>query len=325
MGFWLGSTAPLNAFSMHPALSIILFTTLSGAGLGLAAVIGLFGHPDGSAVVPQLPLLPAAVCALLLTGGGLVCSLFHLRRPTRAWRALSQWRSSWLSREGILAPAAMLALAALVFLDQYRLTVGLILFLLCLGATYATSMIYAQLRAVPAWNTPQTALLFLAFAAAGGLLTAATLASFLPDTPGLQAIDDRFLIAATLAILFAWAIQALWWRRLDKVGTGASTPETATQLGAIGPVRLLEPPHTGSNYLLDEMGHKIARRHATKLRHIALTAGGLIPIALLLLTQMSGTTPGITLLALPAHLAGVAISRWLFFAEARHTVTLYYS
>ena len=327
---------------MHPALSIILFSTLSGAGLGLGAIIGLFGIPDGGSLLPAIPLAPAAALAIALASAGLVCSVFHLRRPLRAWRALSQWRSSWLSREGILAMAALAAIAAQALIDPVYpaagTAVGFMAFLLCALAVFATSMIYAQLRAVPAWNTPFTPVLYFAFAAAGGSLAAVTLiAGFawiasitvLRGAPPDMTAFDAFLMAAVVAVFAAWAFHALWWFRLDRTGTGQSTPETATRLEKLGAVRLLEPPHTGSNYLLDEMGYVVARKHAAKLRLAGMLTGGLAPIALLVLIQLMDLQPlpacGAAALAFLLHLAGTGISRWLFFAEARHTVTLYYS
>src|SRR5271169_7201575 len=95
---------------MHPALSIVFFTTASGAGFSLFLLLGLGG---------PLALLPsssgfgfaALALAALLAAGGLASSAFHLGRPERAWRAFSQWRSSWLSREGILAVLTLLPAA----------------------------------------------------------------------------------------------------------------------------------------------------------------------------------------------------------------------
>ena len=144
-----------------------------------------------------------------------------------------------------------------------------------------------------------------------------------------MAVFDAFSMAAVVAVFSAWALHAVWWFRLDRTGTGQSTPETATRLEQFGPVRLLEPPHTGSNYLLDEMGYVVAQRHAAKLRLVGMLTGGLAPIALLVLIQLMELPPlpacFAAALALLLHLAGTGISRWLFFAEARHTVTLYYS
>ena len=97
---------------MRPAWSIIFFTTMSGLGLGLAGwvVIGLLPLMSREAVIG------VGVITLALIGAGLVSSTFHLGHPERAWRALSQWRSSWLSREGVLAVVVMAGLAGVATL-----------------------------------------------------------------------------------------------------------------------------------------------------------------------------------------------------------------
>ena len=301
---------------MHPAVSIILFTTLSGAGLGLGFWIGV-----GVFAAAESEAAAAAALSIVLAGGGLMASVFHLRRPDRAWRALSQWRSSWLSREGILAPAAL----GLVFLYAVVLwfegiavaALGYLAAAASLGAVYATGMIYAQLRAVPAWRGGATAALFLSLAAAGGAVAAAAVRA-------VAGRADPALAAAALGlILVAWGLQLYWWRRLDRIGAGDSTIATATGLTERGPVRLLEPPHTGGNYLMSEMGFAVARRRASALRRIALAVGGILPAALLGVA-LAADAAWATLLAALAHLAGVGAARWLFFAEAKHVVTLYY-
>ena len=298
---------------MHPAVSIIAFTTLSGAGLGLAALVGLGALADGGLVF-------GTVLALACAGGGLVCSIFHLRRPDRAWRALSQWRSSWLSREGILAPVALLLVAAYGgagLIDvQPPGVLGWAAAAVALAAVGATGMIYAQLRAVPAWYGRLTVVCFLLFAVAGGAMLWACVAT---------AAGGGHSVPAGAALLFslaAWGAKIFWWRRLDRIGTGRSDAGTAT--GLEGSVRLLEPPHTGPNYLTREMVFVVARRRASALRRIALVAGCLLPAGLIALVLAAGAGTGVMVAAAGLHLAGVAIGRWLFFAEATHTVSLYY-
>ena len=79
-----------------------------------------------------------------------------------------------------------------------------------------------------------------------------------------------------------------------------------------------------------EMGFRVARAHALALRTIATLLAFLVP---LILTVLAGAAlPGnmawlatlLTILAALATTAGVLTERWLFFAEAKHTVTLYY-
>jgi len=91
-------------------------------------------------------------------------------------------------------------------------------------------------------------------------------------------------------------------------------------------VRMLDPPHTQDNYLLTEMAYGVARKHSDKLRRLAVILGLLLPIALLPVAAMTGGAAAFALALLTAvsGSAGIVIERWLFFAEAQHTVTLYY-
>lgn len=288
---------------MHPAPSIILFTVLSGAGFGMIFWLGIgAARGDGWIVV-----LEAAI-ALGLCTAGLVSSLFHLGQPRRFLRAFSQWRTSWLSREAVLAMAclATFTLYALVRASAgLRLApLGWIAAALALATIFATAMIYAQMRSVPRWHTPLTPVVFVTAALTGGALLA-------DATAGLPAL---------LAVL-GLAVLALWVIGDRRRAAPRSTPESATGLGRFGRVRLLEPPHSGPNYLTREMVHVVARRHARRLRLIGLALASLLPLALAL-TQPVGPVVGAIMLV--SHLAGMIVLRWLFFAEAEHAVGLYY-
>ncbi len=303
---------------MYPAYSIIIFTTLSGAGFGLMALIGL--GIGGSGPHP----LVAPALAFALAAAGLVASLFHLGHPERTLRALSQWRTSWMSREGVLAAAAFAAFAAhmaIIMTGASRgVASGLLVALLALSTVYATAMIYASLATVAQWQTPLTPLVYLAFSLAGGLLASAAL-SATGIAPALPVV-----LAAIAMLVIAWALKFIWWRRAATIAS-ASTPQSATGLGEFGPVRLLERPHWQDNYLTREMGYRVARKHAAKLRVIAVLAGAALPLLALLLTMafpFSPLTAGFLGLGFIVHLLGVLVERWLFFAEAKHTVMLYY-
>ena len=89
-------------------------------------------------------------------------------------------------------------------------------------------------------------------------------------------------------------------------------------------MRLFEAPHTGRNYLLNEMGFSVARRHAMKLRVMALLLGAFIPLALTLVASAGGLPTLALSLGALSLLAGLLIERWLFFAEARHAVMAFY-
>ena len=286
---------------MHPASSVILFTTLSGAGFGLLFWLGLTPAPaTGWAAFWPYSL------GFALAVGGLLCSTFHLHHPERALRAFTQWRSSWLSREAICVVAALVLMgfhaAGLIFLGSALPLLGWLGAGLCLLTVFTTSMIYAQMKTVPRWNTPLTPVLYLTYALAGGAV--------------LSGWGTGALVLLPLAALG----QIAWWVQGDDAfARRGATLGTATGLGDLGQVRSFAHPHTAPNYLMREFIHILARRHALRLRGISLLLMLVLPLAVLTLLP-AGLWP----LATALHLAGVATSRWLFFAEAEHTVGLYY-
>jgi sulfite dehydrogenase (quinone) subunit SoeC len=304
---------------MHPAASIVFFTTFSGTGFGLMVWLGLGLGPSGTAFG-----FTASALALGLASVGLTASLWHLGNPQRAWRALSQWRSSWLSREGVLALATLAAYGlyafAWIFGPGRIAWLGVIAAILAAATIYATSMIYASIKAVPRWSKPPTPLLFLAYALAGGALTyLAVLAPFAD-------LSAPALLPA-LALLLASGAVAVWWTvRAAAIGLDAdgSTPETAIGLPGLGRARLFEAPHSAPNYLMREMVFRVARKHAQVLRRIGFGAAFLLPLALVAAVLAAPSLSPLLLLAVPLHLIGAAASRWLFFAEAEHVVSLYY-
>jgi sulfite dehydrogenase (quinone) subunit SoeC len=289
---------------MHPAPSVIIFTALSGLGFGLLTWLG-FGYPQLSGV----PAFAMFFVAFALATGGLLASTFHLGNPQRALKAFSQWRSSWLSREAILAVASLATMGlyaiGLIFLNSAWPLLGAAGGALSLATVFSTSMIYAQMKTVPRWRMPLTPVLFLAYALGGGALLAGQVA------------------AASLLLLASSALQLIGWKLGDqRFAEAGSTIETATGLGFLGRVRLLEKPHSGSNYLMREMVHVVGRKHALKLRGIALLTLGVLPAMLLLLLPFNHF---IAAAAVASHLIGLLAVRWLFFAEAEHVVGLYYN
>lgn len=317
---------------MHPALSVIFFTTLSGAGYGLLVWLGISiglllmrGPPPESLHGVQLASL---IVGLLLSTIGLLCSLAHLGQPRRAWRALSQWRTSWLSREGVLALLTLLAAGALGALLLWGgsgptatplLAVCAVLLAVCALATVAcTAMIYASLKPVPAWRHPLVVPMYLLFALATGLSLQFLLMLALlgGQGPGVM-LGTLAVLGAVLA-----ALKWLYWYETDRAGLPATRGDAVGLPGR--KVGVFERPHTEANYITKEMAFALARRHGPRLRLLAtaLLVGG--PLFALLLS-MAGAAPALALAASAVlMLAGAFVERWLFFAQARHMVTLYY-
>jgi len=309
---------------MNPAFSVVFLTTAAGAGYGMLAWLGVL---DALGVLPRSGWFgaPAVAVAVALAAAGLLASTLHLGRPERAWRALSQWRTSWLSREGVISlvtfvPAGGFALAWALAGGGAAVTIVLgLLAAVCGLATVASqAMIYASLKPIRQWYHRAVLPNFLLLAAFSGAACVAGLTVFWQ--PGAA------LVAAWLGVLAG--IAALvgklgYWRAID-AAPAAATIESATGLGFLGKVRSLELPHTEENYLLREMGFAIGRKHGARLRGIAVAVGFVGPVVLLAVGSVLGA--GVVLLPLAAlgALAGVYLERWLFFAQATHTVTLYY-
>jgi sulfite dehydrogenase (quinone) subunit SoeC len=307
---------------VHPSFSVIFFTASSGAGYGLLAVLGVLA-PLG--VVPQDPLFAIVALGLALAAitAGLVSSTFHLGHPERAMRAFSQWRSSWLSREGVASvatyvPAGLFAIAW-VFFGGVSAVLGALVTLGAIVTVVCTAMIYRSLKPIQRWHNSWLTPNYLALALMTGALWLAWLLRLFGA--GVASVDWL----AILAIVLAAALKLGYWRFIDTTSS-ASTAESATGLGALGKVRLFEAPHTSENYLLKEMGFQIARKHAAKLRRIAFLLAFALPFLLSLVPLLAGGWPAMfaTLIAAPLATLGVLVERWLFFAEAKHAVTLYY-
>jgi DMSO reductase anchor subunit len=305
---------------MNPAYSVIFFTTASGAGYGLWVWLALrlmTGEPGGAMAVTAL------VLGGVLVTLGLLSSTFHLGRPERAWRALGQWRTSWLSREGAAAVATYLPAAWLflgLILPGALPGMGVAAALLALGAVvtvWCTGMIYACLRTVPEWNLTLVPVIYLALAAATGALLMALIEAVFGAARGMAWL-------AVGALLLAAALKGVYWQRTGGMGLGF---DTADALGIPGArrIRPLDPPHTQPNFVMREMGYVVARRHARRLRAMAAALLFAVPLAGLVGSALwpGGAVPLLALAVLSAG-PGLWLERWLFFAEARHLSMLYY-
>ena len=307
---------------MHPAYSVIVFTTSSGAGYGLLFWLGL-AHAFGLAPDDRWLAFTAMALALILITAGLLASTLHLGHPERAVGAFSQWRSSWLAREGVVAVATYVPAGLLVLIWLIGADTGLVAalaFLAAVGAAitvYCTGMIYASLRTIRQWYKPTVPFIYLALAAGTGALLLCLLF-------GVFGYAMRWLAALALLWLAAGALLKMrYWQSID-ADHGQYTAEMATGLGTIGKVRPLDPPHTRPNFVMREMGYRVARKHAEKLRRGVLLALFILPALLVLLALITGWSVFPLALAVIAASLGILAERWLFFAEAEHVSMLYY-
>ena len=307
---------------MHPATSVIFFTTVSGAGYGLL-VVSILGYLFGLFSADNSVMLINLALAFVFVTAGLLSSTFHLGHPERAWRALSQWKTSWLSREGLAAILTFIPwavfVATLLFLknDTLQLWSGIVTAILATVTVYTTSMIYRSLRTIGAWFNSFVTPLYLLFGLTSGL-TILNLVLFLSGSPS-EKINNLALVCFVITLI----LKKAYWKSMTK--ESETTLETATGLGHMGKVSSLEHPHANKNYLLKEMGFEIGRKHSEKLRKI-FTIGwiaGLISLGLTIV--FAGTLASVlSAVAVLALVIGLGVERWLFFAEAKHTQALYY-
>ena len=293
---------------MKPAWSVILLTTLAGAGQGLFLAAFAVGARTEFVFV-----------ALLLTAAGLVASFFHLGHPERAWRSAAKWRTSWLSREVIVLPLFM-ALVALYGLlhwtDRLRgaLPVGALAAAACVALFVCTGMIYACLKFLQEWHSPLTVANFILLGSASGLTLAAALAAWLQP-----ALAHGYVAAALIAGALAYL------GRLASLARNARLRPKSTLATAIGvkhpKIVQIAQGAMGGSFNTREFFHGRPREVVRAARWTFLVLGFPVPALLLLLDP--GSAP-LAWGAFALQYAGLLAERWYFFAEAKHPQNLYY-
>ena len=305
---------------MRPALSVIFFTVSSGAGLGVIVWLVLFDSMFGMSHLPQNAIYVLLAMGLGLTTAGLISSTLHLANPKNAWRALSQVRTSWLSREGVLAvslfPIAFLY-ALLHWLSAPNALIvatGVLLGAIALGVLYCTGMIYACLKTIPRWHSGLVPIGYVMLGLYSGLLLALPVFAAFGDV----AIGHKAAIVV-VALMLALIVKAIYYLRF-RTPIVSHTINDALALGKKS-IRLLDVGHTHGTFLTDEFCFVLARGHAQLLRTAAIVLGFVAPFVLLLVA-----TNNVVGLAFAGALClfGLLAERWLFFAEAEHVVRLYH-
>lgn len=302
---------------MKPAWSVILLTTLIGAGQGL--FLALLVVELGS-VPPVGFVVFCCATSFALLAAGLVASFFHLGRPSRAWRAASQWRTSWLSREVIVLPAFMAAVAAYgaaVYLDFDRaisLSIGALGVLLCVALFVCTAMIYACLKFLQEWHSPFTPINYFLLGTASGFTLAVPLAVL---------AHHRF--AGPLALAAFWLSAAAWLARGASLVRNARLQPKSTMQSAIGvaqpKIEQIAQGFMGGSFNTREFFHGKPKPVLGAVRVLFMLL--IFPIPALLLGWGGGSLASF-FAAFGTQFAGLLAERWYFFAEARHPQNLYY-
>ena len=319
---------------MHPAFSVIFLTTLIGAGQGL--FLALFSGQTYSAV----NLLPAqhssfyivgSLLAVALLIGGLMASFFHLGHPERAWRAASQWRTSWLSREVIVLPIAMglvfiyglfhwLNLEVDVFGNQLPGQVTLIIGALASVAVFllylCTAMIYASIKFLQEWASALTVLNYILLGGASGFTLATALASY--NAPTLVGFYGGWAIILTVAALITRGVSLYRnanIKAVSSVQTAIGIRHNRVEQKAMGMM--------GGSYNTREYFHGKTAAFLKSIKYIFLVLVFPVPV-LLVVAGMNAESGLLLILAFAVQYIGLLFERWFFFAQANHPQNLYY-
>lgn len=321
---------------MNPALSVILLTTLIGVGQGLFTAV------FASEVYSTLNILPkpdksiyfmGSVFSMAFLALGLFASFFHLGHPERAWRAASQWRTSWLSREVIALPAALFFIFVYGFIHYFELNfvlfnikssliidltlvIGSIAVVAILVLFLCTGMIYASIRFLQEWASPLTVINFTLFGMASGLCFSTVFAYIY--IPNLTSVYAVWAIVFTMAAFFT---------RIASLIRNAKIKYKSTLKTAIGVkhsrITQRSQGFMGGSFNTREFFHGVSQVLLPKIKWIFIILVFPIPIALI--------TWGIQhdqmmyyLLAFVVQYFGLLIERWFFFAQANHPQNLYY-
>jgi sulfite dehydrogenase (quinone) subunit SoeC len=319
---------------MHPAFSVIFLTTLLGVGQGL--FLALFSSQAYTSV-NVLPAQPGGyyalggLIALVFLGGGLLASFFHLGHPERAWRAATQWRTSWLSREVIALPAVMglIALYALVnwlgleadlwgigLSGQVALSVGVLGVAATLALFVCTAMIYAAIRFLQEWASPLTLVNYFLLGTASGFTFATAYAAL--RAPGLMPFYGGWAIALSVAALFTRAaslVRNARIRQKSTLQTAIGVRHTHVQQRSMGMM--------GGAYNTREYFHGRTAIVLRSVKWIFLVLVFPVPV-LLLWAGLAGESSTLLILAFAVQYVGLLFERWFFFAQANHPQNLYY-
>ena len=322
---------------MQPAFSVIFLTTLLGAGQGL--FLALF-TAQSYALFDLLPPQSGrtfygygSLMALVFLIAGLAGSFFHLGRPERAWRAMAQWRTSWLSRETLVLPAFMV----LVFLYgiahgadwkpvlatlpsgipvDATVVLGVLGTILAFALFLCTAMIYACLPFLREWHSPLTVINYLLLGSASGFTLATAFSAFVDSD--LSRFFAAWAIIITLAACFSRGGSLVRNARLKP----KSTLQTA--IGIKHPkIAQKSQGFMGGSFNTREFFHGRTRFFLRSIKWLFVLGVFVVPI-LLLTAVMSGVSTTVSLLAFVIQYLGLIAERWFFFAEANHPQNLYY-
>ena len=306
---------------MHPAFSILIFTTLAGTAQGMIVMLAI-AVLAGLSMAPSFLLTAVGVAEVMLIAG-LASSFLHLGRKMRAWRSVLMWRTSWMSREVIVLPA-FIGLVGLWWLQlqsgSMLLRTWVLPLLLILGAAalwYCTAMIYACLRFIEEWAHPLTIVNFTLIGLSSGLILGCALAALSGEARLLSAASPCALVLT----LMAWFTRWLALKRNSAI-KHKSTLQSATGIKSTTLVQKSMGMSAGA-FNTREFFHGASQLVLKNVKLGFMVLAFAVP-SLLLMWGVSIQQGWLFLMAFAVQAPGLIAERWFFFAQAKHPQNLYY-
>ena len=217
--------------------SLVAFTLLSQMAVGVFWVLVILRwvatrYPGAEGTGKLMGTALWLVSLLMLVG--LAAAFFHLGAPFRAWRALANLRSSWLSREALFA--LLFSGATVLVAGLHRIGWGtaslrgvLSWAASILGLALLVSMANAyRLRTVPAWHSWATPVTFVVTALLLGVLVVGALlgggVNVLPEA--VQQAQQALALGAILLLGVSMFVTLQWIARMWAAGGAASRAAT---------------------------------------------------------------------------------------------------
>ena len=321
---------------MNPPFSVIFLTTLIGVGQGLflALILG-----QSYSIMADLPAQSGdfysggSLMAMLFLIAGLIASFFHLGHPERAWRAATQWRTSWLSREVIALPLFMFLVFVYGLLHYFNynpttfgtsalpeveltVLVGIVGLLVCFALFICTGMIYACLKFLREWHSPLTVINYTLLGIASGY----TLCAAYAQQNGSHLVDfyADWAIILTLMSFVTRGVSLLRNRNLknkSSLRSAIGVRHMNIQQKAMGAM--------GGTFNTREFFHGKTAIFLKSVQWIFLIMVFPLPI-LFLSIGLSNHESSLFITAFVIQYIGLLFERWFFFAQANHPQNMYY-
>ena len=264
---------------------------------------------------------------------GLFSSFFHLGHPERAWRSVAKWKTSWLSREVIVLPLAMVMILLYGAAHYFNLTfplftilgetkasptmlLGGIASIVTIALFICTAMIYGCIKFLQEWHSPLTVVNFCLLGLASGFTLATALSAYMGT-------EITQFFASTAIFL---TIVAAFFRIASLIRNSKINPKSdlKSAIGVNHPViKQTAQGSMGGSFNTREYFHGKKKSFVRNIKYIFLILAFVIPLVLLI-SSFSKTVFIIPVIAFAIQMLGLLAERWYFFADAKHPQNLYY-